>query len=395
MKPDLDILVPARNEAKNLPELLLRIKNSFANSDIKYRVLIIDDNSTDGTEKLVSSLSSEYPVVLIKKHGLPGKASAIIQGSQNSEAEIQAMIDADLEYPPEALPQMYKQLVNNNFGVVVGNRANLHNSYLRSLGSKINRFLMGKFLLGFSCDVQSGLKVFRKEIVRHLDPKSIGAWAIDMPLLYTATQLGLSLGSQDIQFTPRTAGESKCKQEFFTASKQIILGALKLRLSSHKIYSIPGTDPETSIGSGLAHKGARFITHSQLHHHESAFNTLMPWQKYFLLSLISFLVFGLLINPLLTGITFIGLLSLLYFFDCLFTLIMIYRSLNRPPQLSFTEEQISQLDNDQLPIYSILCPLYKEAKVLTDFLHHISELDWPKNKLDVILLLESDDSETS
>ncbi len=74
--------------------------------------------------------------------------------------------------------------------------------------------------------------------------------------------------------------------------------------------------------------------------------------------------------------------------------ILVFRSLRFPPEITIPPDQLNKKLPGQLPIYSILCPLYHEAKVLPHFIKSISSLVWPKNKLDVILLLEEDDTET-
>jgi glycosyltransferase involved in cell wall biosynthesis/cellulose synthase/poly-beta-1,6-N-acetylglucosamine synthase-like glycosyltransferase/O-antigen/teichoic acid export membrane protein len=93
-------------------------------------------------------------------------------------------------------------------------------------------------------------------------------------------------------------------------------------------------------------------------------------------------------------IAFTGVLSTIYFVDVLFNLFLVGKSIHTPPELSFTEDQIKALKDKDLPVYTILVPLYKEANVLEGFVESMSKMDYPKSKLDVILLLEADDTET-
>src|SRR6185369_9471071 len=80
--------------------------------------------------------------------------------------------------------------------------------------------------------------------------------------------------------------------------------------------------------------------------------------------------------------------------DVFFSLYLVLKSLHFPPELKFSDEDISALKDSELPIYSILCPLYHEAQVLPQFLNNIAKLDYPSEKLDVLLLLEENDDET-
>ncbi|MBI2008656.1 glycosyltransferase [Candidatus Amesbacteria bacterium] len=149
-----------------------------------------------------------------------------------------------------------------------------------------------------------------------------------------------------------------------------------------------------TLGAGLSHKDNVYITHSTLPHHLSAHTTLIYWQKLFLLFLFLLFVNGLVMSPWATAIAFVALLTAVYFADALFNFVLILKSLHFPPEISIPPDQLINKLTDQLPVYSILCPLYHEARVLPQFVEAISALDWPKDKLDVLLLLEKDDTAT-
>jgi cellulose synthase/poly-beta-1,6-N-acetylglucosamine synthase-like glycosyltransferase len=106
------------------------------------------------------------------------------------------------------------------------------------------------------------------------------------------------------------------------------------------------------------------------------------------------LIVGALINPLQATIFVIALLTAIYFIDTLFSFFVLTKSLHFPPEISPSLEDLASLQDRNLPIYTILCPLYKEGKVLPHFVESVSALDWPKHKLDVQILLEEDDTET-
>lgn len=138
----------------------------------------------------------------------------------------------------------------------------------------------------------------------------------------------------------------------------------------------------------------RFVTHTTLHHSISALETFVPWQWGVIIFLGLLLVAGILVNPLQTGIAFFAVLTSLYFIDVFFNMGLVLKSLKTPPEIESTEEELKALDRETLPIYSVLCPLYKEAHMLPHFVDAIEKMDWPKKKLDVLLLLEENDQET-
>ncbi|TSC88166.1 MAG: family 2 glycosyl transferase [Microgenomates group bacterium Gr01-1014_16] len=150
----------------------------------------------------------------------------------------------------------------------------------------------------------------------------------------------------------------------------------------------------TMLGAGVSHNGREYITHSTLPHHLSAHITLVLWQKIFLLLLLLLLLTGLFFYPWATAIGFIAVLTAVYFADAVFNFILIFKSLHFPPEITFSDIEHRTLNIGHLPTYSILCPLYREARVLPQFVEAISALDWPKAKLDVLLLLEEDDTTT-
>ena len=387
---DLNIIIPVKNEAGNIKELADRIHASLYSAGIKYRMIFVYDHSEDTTVEEIKMVSGKYPVILHVKQGKPGKAYSILEGSKFATTEKLAMIDADLQYPPEVIPDMYKLL--DAHGVVVSNRKGHKTSLTRKIGSKMNSLIFEKFLHGLKVDTQSGLKLFKKEIIDHLTEEDVTGWTVDMPLLRTSLELGYSIGCVDIEFTERKNGKSKVN--FLKTALEIGSHSLRLKFKKRKVYPIKSKTIDSPIGAGLAHKGKRFITHTHLPHEISALNTLHLWQKIALFSSITILVVGLLVTTKLTAIIVIAFLSFIYFLDLLFSLRVLLKSLHNPPEIKIDDVEIASLNDQDLPLYTILCPLYKEAKILPEFIENIGKIDWPKEKLEVILLLEEDDEET-
>ena len=392
MLNNLDIIIPVKNEAENVAELARRIHAAMADSNIIYHMIFVDDYSTDETANRVLSLTNKYPITLHKKQGKPGKAYAILEGAKLGKANYVAMIDGDLQYPPEALPKLFE--IAKQKGVAVANRISHKTSILRKFSSKINSFVFGKMLMGLNCDAQSGLKVFHREIIEQIDAGDVKPWAIDVPLLKTALELGYEIGQTDIEFKDRVNGRSKVN--FVKTTAEIVATSVKHRLKRRKVYTTHplGQDHSLPVGAGIAYKKRRFTTHTNLPHKHSALITFTLWQKAVGFLILSFLALGIAVYPLATAIAFIAVLTAIYFADTLFSFYVLMKSLHFPPEISPTLSEIEGLDDKDLPIYTILCPLYKEGRVLPHFLKSISTLDWPKNKLEVLLLLEEDDKDT-
>jgi len=117
-------------------------------------------------------------------------------------------------------------------------------------------------------------------------------------------------------------------------------------------------------------------------------------QKVVLILFVLAVVAGFVIAPLTTGIVLTTLSITIYAIVSLYKLKLFYDSFGRRRELVFTPEQVAAIDERDLPTYTILVPLYKEAGVLGKLVSNLDGLDYPKTKLEVMLLLEEDDTET-
>lgn len=149
-----------------------------------------------------------------------------------------------------------------------------------------------------------------------------------------------------------------------------------------------------AVGNGICSKGINFVTHSNLKHKYSAIKTFHKNQKIFIFLLASLVIWGIIVNLKQSLIIIVAGLTTLYFIDLLFNLFLIIRSFNKSKEVSIDDVEIKNLKDQDLPIYTIFCPLYKEWRVIPQFTQAISKIDWPEDKLDVQLLLEEDDPET-
>lgn len=388
----LSVIIPTLNERGNIEPLVQRLSRALDESGIVWEAIFVDDHSTDGTfQQLEQMGQSDLPISSFLKAGKRGKAYSLLEGFAQAKYEYVAILDADLQYPPEALPALVEKLETGHVDIVVANRSIQETTLLRRILSRAFKAVFSSFLHGLDCDVQSGLKVFRRKILHDvkLDPTP---WTFDLEFLLAARNYGYVIGTVDIAFAERTDGESKIR--FVKAIWEIGLNALVLRFKGRPPLLISPESEETMIGAGIAHGRKRFITHTTLHHRYSALHTFAPWQRNFILITLAAIALGLVFDPLLTGIIIIAVLSSIYFIDVFFNLGLVLKSLKTPPEIESTEEELRAIPDADLPVYSILCPLYKEAHMLPGFVAAIEKLHWPHDKLDVLLLLEENDPET-
>jgi dolichol-phosphate mannosyltransferase len=119
MNKTLSIIVPTYNERDNLTLLIEKIHSTLIGYD--YELLIVDDNSHDGTAALASSMSMKYPIHVIVRQKERGLASAVVFGFSQTDSDTLAVMDADLQHPPQVLEEMLKAL-RPDVDLVIGSR---------------------------------------------------------------------------------------------------------------------------------------------------------------------------------------------------------------------------------------------------------------------------------
>ncbi len=176
----ISIIVPTYNERENIEELVKRIDASLRKEGLKYEIIIVDDNSPDGTADVAESLSSKYPIKVVRRPGKLGLSSAVLDGFKVAEGDLVVVMDADLQHPPEVIPKLVRTAANG-CDIVIASRYVKGGSVgewsvLRKLISK-GATLIARILLPQSRNVKdpmSGFFLFKREVLEGsegLDPK--------------------------------------------------------------------------------------------------------------------------------------------------------------------------------------------------------------------------------
>jgi dolichol-phosphate mannosyltransferase len=113
--PVLALVIPTLHEGANIRALLDRARRSLDALDIPYELIVVDDDSRDGTETTVTRMAAQDDRVrFFSRVGERGLSGAVIHGWRNSHAEILGVIDADLQHPPELLPELWHAMEDGN-----------------------------------------------------------------------------------------------------------------------------------------------------------------------------------------------------------------------------------------------------------------------------------------
>jgi len=116
------VIVPTYNERGNLDELVRRITGSCSGAGIDVQIVIVDDNSPDGTGGNAEQLAKAHNIKVIHRAGKLGLSSAVIEGFRAASGDILVVMDADLSHPPETIPAMVSKIASGEADVVVGSR---------------------------------------------------------------------------------------------------------------------------------------------------------------------------------------------------------------------------------------------------------------------------------
>ncbi|HUA98442.1 MAG TPA: polyprenol monophosphomannose synthase [Terracidiphilus sp.] len=120
--PALALIIPTLREARNIRPLLSRVQAALDPCDVAYEVIVVDDDSGDGIESAVAEMAAaDARIRLIVRRGERGLAGAVLRGWAETDAALLAVMDADLQHPPEMLPRLWAEL-DAGADLVVGSR---------------------------------------------------------------------------------------------------------------------------------------------------------------------------------------------------------------------------------------------------------------------------------
>lgn len=262
------LVVPTYNEGENIGELIERVEAIRHNLPYDLLVLVVDDNSTDGTADAVSGLMKKYDNVRMMRRPRPsGLGSAYLDGFRYSIEELHASyvgeMDADLQHPPEALVSMCVESSEKRKDVVLasryirgGNADGL--SFSRKIVSKGANALARLLLRIPVKDATTGYRVISSNAARGLLDYAVSAkgYAFQVESLYVYKKLGMSFTEVPFTFESRKSGSTKLNSKeifrfFGTALRTGIFGVK--RAPNMPLGGVKGDTPQ-AIGQAEAEK---------------------------------------------------------------------------------------------------------------------------------------------
>ncbi len=207
---DVSVVLPTYNEAQNLPVLVPQILAELQRNGIRGEVIVVDDDSPDGTgSEVAPRLAAQYPVRLLLRKDVRGLATAVLEGFAASRATVCVVMDADGSHPPDKLGEMILPVLQGTADMTVGSR-NLPGGgsenwpWHRRLVSGAAALLARR--LSRLSDPTSGFMAIRRDLLDGLQLNPIG-YKIVLEIAVKAG--GANLREIPIVFHDRRRGKSK------------------------------------------------------------------------------------------------------------------------------------------------------------------------------------------
>lgn len=250
--PKTTIVLPTYNEIDNLP---LMVAQLLALNIAGLQILVVDDNSPDGTGDLADQLAAQHPgtVHVLHRQGKGGLGKAYVAGYRHVIANIPTdylvQMDCDFSHQPKYVPQLITQ-IQRGHDVVLGSRYVAGGSveerwspYRKLLSWFANRVYVQLFLDLPVRDATSGFRIWRKETLIGLDLDRIqsNGYMFQVEMAYVAHKLGYDLAEIPIHFPDRTLGDSKMGLDI---QVEAALGVFRLRRDYQQLTpSMRRTEP--------------------------------------------------------------------------------------------------------------------------------------------------------
>ncbi|HSM17451.1 MAG TPA: glycosyltransferase family 2 protein [Gemmatimonadales bacterium] len=199
---DVSILVPAKDEAPNLPKFLELCRDALAPQSWRFEVVVVDDGSRDETAQVLTQLRHEYPFLRVVTHRRQrGIADALRSASDAARGDIFVFYPADLQYLPEDIPRLVEPILAGDADMVTGSK---QGKYEKAFVSNLYNWLC-RALFGVPVADLNSVKAYRREVMQGVPLRP--DWHRFMVVIAAAD--GFRLTSRAVPLYPRQAGVSK------------------------------------------------------------------------------------------------------------------------------------------------------------------------------------------
>ena len=237
----ISVIMPAFNEAETISKNLRETVDTLAGLGYDFEVIVVDDGSHDDTWNAAARALSDHfaNVRIISYDRNEGKGNAVMRGTAAARGDIIIFLDADMDLHPAQLPAFFEIMSRERADVVIGSK--LHpqsvvNYPMSRRVATLGYYTLVHMLFGLPLrDTQTGLKVFKAEVLRRVFPKVlVKRFAADIEVLVLAHSLGYKIREAPVTLTfQRRFGRIKLSDIFCIARDTL---AIYYRLNILRYY---------------------------------------------------------------------------------------------------------------------------------------------------------------
>jgi glycosyltransferase involved in cell wall biosynthesis len=199
---DVSVLVPAKDEAPNLPEFLQRCADALGPSGFSFEVIVVNDGSRDGSDRVLRDLERQYPFLSVVTHRRQrGIADSLRSAGDIARGDVFVFYPADLQYLPEDIPALVAPILDGRADIVTGTK---QGKYEKAFVSNVYNGLC-RWLFGVRVTDLNSVKAYRREVMLGVPLRP--DWHRYMVVIAAAD--GYRLTSLPVPLYPRRAGISK------------------------------------------------------------------------------------------------------------------------------------------------------------------------------------------
>jgi glycosyltransferase involved in cell wall biosynthesis len=200
--PDVSVLVPAKDEAENLPEFVRLAREALLPLPYACELVIVDDGSHDGTPRVLAELAAKHPFVRVVTHRAQrGIADALKSGADAARGRVFVFYPADLQYLPADIPGLVAPILEGRADIVTGTKQGHYDK--RFVSTVYNR--LSRWLFGVQVADLNSVKAYRREVMDVVPTRP--DWHRFMVVIAAAQ--GFRLAQHPVPLHPRRAGRSK------------------------------------------------------------------------------------------------------------------------------------------------------------------------------------------
>jgi len=210
----INVMLPTYNEAENIVPLLNMLQQTLESINKGYYIIVIDDNSPDGTAEIVKGLDIPN-VFVLERSGKKGLGSAYMDGLSHCKYPYTVILDSDLQHDPSTIPLMLDIATTKRCDIVTGTRYAKGGMvcgwpFRRKLVSSIANNL-AKYTIGLQAtDLTGSFRLFKTEVLKRLIPlMNCKGFGFQMEIIARAECLGFKIEETPVVFYDRNAGDSK------------------------------------------------------------------------------------------------------------------------------------------------------------------------------------------